>query len=360
MKNRFSLIAIISLLLLCGCVVGPSPQPINRNPLVEVSVLDDFGLFAADRDGQKVAVAKNGLLLLDLESGFKEKLPSAQPIALSWSPDGSVLAAAFSVADYETRLSLYSAQGELLQETVLPAALSQLTWSVHGDLLATGFALKVFSFGGSLQQFLFKVDGDDVVTTVLSDATLRLATMQSLSSIMLDVLPVAFSPSGDELVYVQLHEPPQFLPYLQLIYRNWPAGEGRSLQKMPLQTLRLSWDKSDQSVAVHSADGVQVLELWPTSDDPLNRSVASRYSFINGRLFDGEQLVADWGESAHLQILSAGRFLLSVQKRLYRGDGLRDEAQESGGEKAWTLRRWRFQGLITPDEYLKLLREERP
>jgi len=24
------------------------------------------------------------------------------------------------------------------------------------------------------------------------------------------------------------------------------------------------------------------------------------------------------------------------------------------------LRRWRFQGLITPDEYLDLLREERP
>ena len=360
MKKRFSLAAITSLVLLCGCVVGSPPQSINNNPLVEIAVIDDVGLFAADRDGQKVAVAKNGLLLLDLDSSSKHKLSPDQPIALSWNPDGSVLAAAFSIADYETRLKLYSAQGELLHETVLPAALSQMVWSVRGDLLVTGFALKAFSFGASLQQFLYRVNGADVVTTVLSDTTLRLTTMQRFLPVMPGILPMAFSPSGDELVYVQLHEPPQFQPYMQLLYQNWQVGEGRSLQKMPLQTLQLTWGKSEQSVMVNSANGVHKLDLWPTAEGSLNQSVAGRYSFTNGHLYDGEELVADWGESAQLQILSAGRFLLSVKNVLYLGDGLQVEENESHREKSWILRRWRFEGLITPDEYLDLLREENP
>lgn len=354
-----SVIAITSFLLLCGCAVTP-PQSINNAPLVEVVAIDPVGLFAADWNGRKVAVAKSGLTLVSLDSGSEQNLSPHQPIALSWSPDGLSLAAAFSMDDDETRLVLYSAQGKLLHETLLPVALSQMIWSARGDLLATGFTLKTFSFGGNLQQLLYLVDGDDFESTVLSDTTLSLETMQRLSSTMQQTLPVAFSPSADELVYVHVHDPPQFPPFLQLLHMNWQTGGRRPLQRMSLQSLSLTWDKSGQSVIVGTSLGAQKLDLWPAGEDTLNLSVGGRYRFANGQLFEGEELLADWGAGAHLQILSDGRFLLSVKKTLYRGGGLQNEFPEQRSEKSWNLRRWRFEGLITAEEYLNLSREEKP
>lgn len=355
-----SVVAITSFLILCGCVVTPPPQSINNDLLVKVIAIDEVGLFAADWDGHKVAVAKSGLTLLSLDTNSEQILSPNQPIALSWSPDGLALAAAFSMGDYETRLVLYSAQGEPLQETLLPVALSQMIWSARGDLLATGFVLKTFSFGGNLQQLLYIVDGGDVETTVLSDTTLTLKTMQNILPVMQGVLPVAFSPSGDELVYVHVHDPPQFSPFMQILHRNWQVGGRRPLQRMPLQQLSLDWDKFGQSVTVRSSNGVQKLDLWLAAEGSVDLSVGSRYRFDNGQLYDGEKLLTDWGDGAHLQILSGGRFLLSVKKTLYLGGGLQDESYGKYNEKMWNLRRWRFEGLITQEEYLNLSREENP
>jgi len=360
MNNLSSVVAITCFLLLCGCVVTPPPQSINNDLLVEVLAIDEVGLFAADRDGHNVAVANSGLTLLSLDSNSEQKLSPDQPIALSWSPDGLALAAAFSVGGYETRLVLYSAQGNPLHEILLPVALSQMIWSVRGDLLATGFVLNTFSFGGNLQQLLYIVDGDDVEKTVLSDTTLTLATMRKISPAMQGVLPVAFSPSGDELVYVYVHDPPQFSPFLQILHHNWQSGGKRPLQRMPLQQLSVDWDKAGQSVTVRSTSGVQKLDLWTAADDSTDLPASGSYRFANGQLYDGEELLADWGAGSHLQLLSGGRFLLSVEKTLYRGGGLQDESYEKHSEKMWNLRRWRFEGLITPEEYLNLSREENP
>jgi hypothetical protein len=360
MNKTYALAIIAVLVFLCGCVVTPPPKSINNDPLVEVVALDERGLFAADRNGLKIAVANRGLTLVSLDSKSEQRLSPDQPIALSWSPDNLALAAAFSAGDYETRLVLYSAQGEILHETFLPVALSQMVWSVRGDLLATGFVLKTFSFGGNLQQLLYRVDGDDLETTVLSDTTLTLKTMQNILPVMQGVLPVAFSPSGDEMVYIQVHDPPQFSPFLQLLHRNWQTGGRRPLQRMPLQSLSLAWDKSGQSVIVRSSSGALKLDLWPVAEDVFDLPVDSRYQFANGQLYDADELLADWGAGAHLQILSDGRFLVSVRKILYLGGGLQGESYEEQSEKTWNLRRWRFEGLITPEEYLNLSREENP
>jgi len=360
MKKVFLIVAIVFLAHLCGCVVASPPQSINTDPLVEVVAIDEVALFAADRDGHKVAVAKGGLTLVSLDSKSEQKLSPDQPISLSWSPDGLVLAAAFSTGDYETRLKLYSAQGKPLHETLLPVALSQMIWSARGDLLATGFVLKTFSFGGNLLQLLYKVDGDDVETTVLSDTTLTLATMQKILPIMQGVLPVAFSPSGDALIYAHVHDPPQFSPFLQLLHRNWQSGGKRPLQRMPLQQLSVDWYKSGQSVKILSSGGVQKVDLWAATGVSADLPAGGRYRFANGQLYDDEELLADWGDGAFLQILSGGRFLLSVNKSLYLGGGVQDESNENYSEKMWNLRRWRFEGLITPDEYLNLSREENP
>ena len=360
MKSFFSVVAITSLALLCGCGAGLPPQSPSRQPLVQVAAVDETGPFSATRDGRKLAVARSGLQLLDLDSTARQTLAQDSPTALSWSRDGATLAAAYTVAEYETRLELYSAQGELLHETLLPVALSALAWSARGDLLATGFALKNYSFGSDLHQALYRLAGAELEESVLSDTTLKPATARLLKSIMASVQPAAFSADGDELVYLHLHDPPQFPPYLELRYHSWPADRGRSLQQLPLQMLQLDWDVSGESVTLHSAQGALTIDLWPTPDAAESPSVIPNYRFADGRLFAGQELLADWGEGARLQILPDGRFLLAVRRRLYLGDGLRAEILARYSEKSWALRRWRFEELITPAEYQQLLRKDQP
>jgi hypothetical protein len=349
----------LTLFFLSGCTASLPPQSVSERPLTMVASIDASGLFAADRGGHKLAIAREGLFLLDLASNTEQKISSEQPTALAWSTEGLTLAAAFSLSDYETLLVLYSEEGQLLRETLLPVALTQMVWSARGELLATGFALKIYSFGGNLRQVLYRVDAEPVKETALSDTTLKPSTVKQLSTILQSFQPVAFSPSGDELVYVQLHDPPEFPPYMQLFYRNWQVGDGRSLQKQSLQALQLDWDTPGDSVMITTAEGVRKLALWPTAETASDLSGEGIYHFVNGRLYDGEKLLSDWGAGAQLQILPDGNFLLAVKKGLYLGDGLRVALSVESSERNWTLRRWRFEGLITPGDYQKLLQEDK-
>lgn len=355
MKSIFSTLIITCFIFLSGCVSGPPPHAINETPLARIANIDAAGLFAADQGGYKVAVARDGLYLLDPESGFRQKLSSDSPVALAWSPDVTSLAVAFPIADYETRLVIYTSQGVLLYETLLPVALSQMVWSVRGDLLVTGFALKVYSFGGNLRQGLYRVTREEVLETVLSDTTLKPSTVKSLVSIMQKVQPVVFSLQGDELVFAKLHDPPAFQPYLQLRQMNWESGEERSLRKIPLQPLRLYWNDVEKSVDVTAQASNFSLSLWPSAERSAEQRRPALFRFSRGLLYENEKLLADWSAEARLQILADGRYLLAQNGHLYLGDGLQAVPRAAYNEKLWTLRRWRFQGLITSDEYLNLL-----
>ena len=355
---KILLYLFLAFFFLPGCIVGPPPQSASENPLTKVAVIDSSGLFSANRGGHKLAFARDGLLLLDLAFNSEQKLSSEQPVALAWSIDGSTLATAFSTSDYETLLALYSEKGQLLHETLLPAALTQMVWSVRGDLLVTGFALKIYSFGGNLRQLLYRADTDPVVETVLSDTTLKPATVKRFSAMMQSFQPVEFSPDGDELVYVQLHDPPEFPPYIQLLYRNWQVADGRSLQKRSLQALQFEWDSTGDSLKVVSDAGVSKYDLWPIEGTVSELSLSGDYHFEGGRLYDDGKLLADWGAGAQLQVLAGGRYLLAIENALYLGEGLRAALPVGYREKNWTLRRWRFEGLITPVEYQRLLQED--
>jgi len=359
MRSIFSAIIIATFVLLSGCVAGSPPQAINKTPLTRIADIDSTGLFAADQDGRNLAVSRSGLLLLDLESGSGQKLSSESPVALAWSPDGSALAAAFQIADYETRLELYSAQGALLHETLLPVVVSQMVWSSRGDLLVTGFALKVYSFGGNLRQTLYRVTTEQIVEKVLADTSLKPATTKKFMPIMQSVQPVIFSPQGDELVFAKLHDPPAFAPYLQLRHMNWESGVERSLVKIPLQPIQFFWRGSENAVGVMAQAENFSLSLWPFAEGSAEQLRVPFYQFGKGRLYYGERLVADWDDEALLQILDDGRYFLAQKRHVYLGDGLQLVPRSVYNEKSWILRRWRFGGLITSDEYLNLL-EEKP
>jgi hypothetical protein len=340
-----------------ACATVTSPKSISDLPLLHLADIDESGLFSANQNGTKVALVNDGLCLLDPRSGEKKKLSSAKPNALAWSPDGASLAAAFERTDFETELLLYSADGLVLNEIVLPVALSQLHWSRRGDLLAVGFVLKVYSFGGNLRQLLYRIDDKSLVETLLTDSTLRPSLAKQVKPLLHSLLPVSFSPHGDELVLLHLHDPPEFSPYFQLLYQNWQVDKPRELHKTPLRVMSFDWAPSGNRVDVLSEEGVQTFNLWPSEGKAVLPSATNPYRFINGRLYHGLELLADWGEKAQVQTLADGKFLLSVNGSLYQGDGLKSRSTPTYNETEWNLRRWRYEELMTPAEYQKLLKE---
>ena len=58
-----------------------------------------------------------------------------------------------------------------------------------------------------------------------------------------------------------------------------------------------------------------------------------------------------WGVGRSLQRFDSGDYLLAVDGRLYAGTGLRVRPGPTDADRDWTLRRWRFAGLISPEEY---------
>ncbi len=352
------LLPFISLLFSLGCVAVP-PQPVGENPLVQIATLGSDNLFSANQDGSTVAVVKGGLSFVDLSSRSHQKLSSEVPIALSWNHDGSILASTFKVAAYETRLVLYSQSGVTLNEFSLPVALSQITWSARGDLLVTGFLLKTFTFGGNLRQLLYQIDSGKVQEIVLSDSTLRPSIVRQLEPVLKSFLPVVFSPYGDELVFLNLHDPPEFPPYLELTYKNWQVADAVPLQRLSAQPFELAWTSSVDSVELRSGPMVDLVRLWPEATRSVDLLPTQSSRFEAGRLYIGEDMLADWGETAQFQALADGTFLLGLKGTLYLGDGLPSVPHNTYNEKQWNLRRWRYEGLITPDEYLNLLQEEK-
>ena len=352
----FSTLIILS--FVAACATGTPPGSIPDHPLRPLADIDDSGLFSANQYGTKVAFTNDGLYLLDPDSGDKKKLSSAKPIALAWSPDGLSLAAAFERVDFETELIVYSADGVVMNEAVIPVALGQLYWSSRGDLLAVGFVLKVYSFGGNLRQLLYRIDDDVLlVETLLTDSTLRPSLAKQVKPLLHNLLAVSFSPQGDELVFLRLHDPPLLSPYFQLLYQNWQVDKPRELHKAPLQPMSFDWDPSGNTVNVLSEDGLQTFNLWPSEGETVEPLTTEYYRFINGRLYHGLDLLFDWGKESQVQMLVDGKFILSVNNALYLGDGLKSHSAPTYKETEWNLRRWRYEELVTPAEYQKLLEE---
>lgn len=322
-------------LLLTGCLFAHTPQSLTGPPLTPLYGIDVDGAFAADPAGGRIAFADRGLALSGLDGHAAVRLDPGSPVALAWHPDGTMFAAAFPVGDEATRIARYSAAGALLSDQVLPVVCDRLAWSLRGDLLVVGHTLKVYSFGGNLRQVLYQVTQGGVEETLLSDTTLKPTTVSQLGGHLERLLPVAFADAGDELVHVRLHDPPEFPAYLQLVHRHWQTGGERLLRRLPVQPVSLVWTPDATAVAVAGPDGkVLRVPVWPAVD----------------RDYEAADLQAS-PERERLQILADGSYLLVERGRLYRGSGLPRTERPGYDETDWTLRRWRFEGLITPEEY---------
>lgn len=353
--NSLNYSLILLLVLLCGCAPSPHVSSIDGSPLEKISAIEASHLYAVDPAGERVVFSYRGLSLLKLGSDEKQVISLETPTAVAWSRDGRQFSAVFPLPEGQTLLSVYSPAGFTLYETILPVIAGNMAWTVNGEILVSGYSLKVYSFGANLSQSLAVIKNEKVRFIQLTDTTLNPATTKALQPVLQDVLPVLFSPLGDELIYVRLHDPPEFSPYLNVLYKNWQADGARKLLELPLQVVEVGWAGPDL-VEVAASGGPHRIDLWPSS-------VASEkdnqgYRFNAGRLSRGETLLADWGPDAIFEQITGGRFLLASGKSLYLGAGLAPEFPAEHGQNEWRLRRWRYQGLISSEEFQALLLED--
>lgn len=345
LHHRFSRrLVLVLAALAAACAPAPLPPGLNQSPLQLVTELDPDGAFAASADGQQLAFGRQGLRLLDRASGVTSRLADAAPVVLGWRRDGSRLAVGFVDAQDRGRLAVFDRSGTLLSEQQLPGRPLNVAWSSRHDLLVVGYRLQVYSFGANLSQWLVRVGDQDTATIPLGDVTLKPATARQLAPALPALLQATFSADGDELVYLRLHDPPEFPAYLRLLYRNWQASGERKLLDLPLQPAVLAWEPSGEAIVVHpDSPTAQRIELWPRPGD----ASAPKAAPPRG---------AAGAAGLRLQRLDDGRYLLATKDRLYSGAGLPERPPGGHDDKLWKLRKWRFEGLISADEF----REARP
>jgi len=332
-------------LLLSACAELPAPVTPAGQSLQFITIIDPQGVFAGSPDRKLIAIGKGGLQLLELPSGEGRRLDSQTPLALGWRHDGTQLAAAFVAEDGKGRLVIFDRAGKAVDQSELPGTPVDLAWSRRDDLLVAGYSLRAFSFGGSLTQWLVRVNGAEREQSIIGDTTLKPATTKAVRDRLSHLLKVAFSPAGDELVVLQLHDPPQFPAYLQMTHRNWQGAGERKLLQLPVEAVALHWGETEDVVAYRPGTGSwRVLLLWPPSGSPAP---------VTEQAADVPET---WGVETRLQHFDSGDYLLAVNGRLYAGSGMPPRLKQTDAENAWLLRKWRFEGLITPDEY----REVRP
>jgi hypothetical protein len=345
-----------------GCSAPQIPQYVSETPLVKIVTMQKNGSFSGNLQGSHVAYTSDGLQLFDLINRSAYDLSEDTPQVLAWNTSGTFLAAGFSSGSDSCRLIVVNQNGETVIENIFPINLLDIQWSTRGDLLILGYAIKDFSFGSNLSQTLYVVSDKEHVPIILSDNTIKPRTAQILKPILPALMPSAFSAQGDELVYLRLHDPPEFPSFLQVVFRNWQVPVEQLLGRLEVSQTKLFLQEDIEQVATLDVDGtLTTFPLWEDasvnrlgSSGPLEQFSPSRqYRYIGGNLYHNDRLIASWPAGARLQFLRNGRFLLAVDSDIYLGEGLNSEFWPEYNQQEWVLRRWLHHGLITYEDYVQ-------
>lgn len=353
------------LLALTGCAHLPTSAPLPPGITVTaVTRIDRGAPFVWAPGGERIALGRGGLRLLDLAGGTELKIWDESPVDLAWSPDGSRLAAAFP-REGKTTLRLFDpANGAVMAEAVVAGRVSGLGWGGAGELLAAAVDITTYSFGGNFRQLLYRWSGtDSPVAATLAETTVKPLTLRQWGEALYRVFHLTVSPAGDELIYTRLHDPPALLPYLQVVLRHQATGAEREVATVGLESGGALFIGDvvvygDGRGGIRRVDPWQVRELasFPAPGVNLAISPGGSHLLADGRLYrDGNELAVFPAESSGLFAPRGDRLLVRNGSTLFLLAGLpADEAAPPGmavRERLLLLRKWRSQGLISADEY---------
>lgn len=332
LRFRLLLMAALALTAFCsGCshltLATPLPDGLT------VSRLGDHlatAPFAVSPDSRMVALCSDGLYLLDSAAGESHRLSITVPAMLSWSPGGGALAVA-TAGSMETLLSIYSRTGDLLAESRVKAQLTGLSWLNDRDVAAVGLVMRAFTFGTSAATVLYRWDGSgEPVAITIRETTLRPDTARMVAGDLPLVAAATFSPSGDELLYVHLHDPPMFSPQYKVMLRNMTSNAEREVstaslgatpplfaadgEKVPFGEFSFRWFDTGRKTLLRSL---------PVSGKVSVVSPGGGYQLVGSVLYhNGSRLFALNGEITGRFTADGGTLFLAADGSLYRVDGL--------------------------------------
>ncbi|MGD0586140.1 MAG: hypothetical protein ABSA86_10280 [Oryzomonas sp.] len=372
MDQVYAMIARCALLLLSifftGCthlalpVTGSLPK---GAVITRVSRVNAQAPFALDVKGETVAFVNDGLRIRELVSGSEWIVNSGTPTALAWSPDGKQLAAAFA-QENDAVLRLYERQGNVVAEKRLPGRVNGLAWRSAQEILAFAMLKKQYSFGANLTELLYRWDGKVKPTaTRLYDTTLKPTTLKQLDGILERTLTFSLSPGQDEILYIQMHDPPVFSTFMKLVLRHLESGKEREIAEIPVGSAGGIFSSDGERILYGNGEaGYRQMDTWgnsgiaviPTPGQEIARSFSGRYLLLAGHLYrDGVEIASFPAATTGRFAAQAGRLSMVCGEQLYLVSGLPEElppaVAPAAAEHLRKLRTSLSEGLISPQEY---------
>jgi hypothetical protein len=335
----------------------------------EIGTCDANAPFDLDMNGENIVFADAGLKIKNLVSGRSRMICPDTPSALAWSPDGRRITAAFSRGN-EGTLRLYGFEGELQAEVKVSGNISSLAWRSTTEVLAMNIRVRQFSFGANLAEALLQWDGvsDPKILTFL-DNTLKPSTVKQGKGYLISRLTFKLSPLGDEVLYVNVLDPPLFPTYVRVMLHNIDSGKAREIAKVSLDSGGGAFLGAGESILFGDGENrSQISDPWkdiklrtiPTPGREIAVSNGGRYMMLDGNFYVEGTRTASFQESCRSNFSGfGGHMAVECGDRLYIVSGLKEDLPVQLQSKEITrikeLRKLLSEGLITPQDYRRSL-----
>lgn len=353
--------------LLCsGCAGLPVSRPLPAGITSEPLMSAVSPPFTVDAAGERLAYVRGGLWIGAVATKAEQQLSETAPVALAWSPDGSRLAAAFPAKE-TSLIRLFAPDGTKLGETELKGAVGDLAWRSSKELLVAHVMKSDYIFGSDYQQMLTSWDGSGQPISVrVHNATLRPGTTKKLGAAYARAFTLAVSPFGDEIAFTRQHDPPEFKTYLRVMIRHLDSGREREVTNIAQDSSRPLFIGSDDQLLVADGSTISRFTPWegkssaslPITGRALAASPGGKHLLIDGQLVQGDQIITHFPATVTGRFAAQGARLFVLHNgTIYQIKGLdADPVTIPSGDalkKLLSLRDWRIQELITPQDFEK-------
>ena len=384
MLTRRVPLIVLSTLLTTGCsglvVRGVLPRDSQR---IDLGPSDAGTPFAIDPAAERLAVVRGQLIVEELATGKITPLGGV-PLALSWSPDGSRLAASFPQAQRgqaesgqaaSSVLKLFDVHGAVLAQSPVKGRLTSLSWSSCAEVLGTTATLETYSFGSNREEALVRWDGQGPVRTEpLGSVTLKRTTVQQYATVLTRGPALAIAPQGDVIAWAGVHDPPMYAPFSSLEARHLDGKKVHELGRVPPGAEGLAWAPDGESIWLSGPGAVVRWDCWRSKQVASlvtagrNLAVAPRgdWVFADGKVFrEGAEVVAFAPDSEGIftarglllrtrgRLVLVERFAASPPPEAHAHADAHANAQvdDKAREHVLQLRKLRAEGLMTADEF---------
>ena len=355
---------ICCLLLVCsGCSTGPRLNgSLSAEPLL--TDLSAEQIFAIHPDGDRVAFVRNGLELLRLSDGYRQRLLFDPPDVLIWSADGRELVVAVRETE-QTRLVKLTANQAMRAEVFVDEQITDFAWLDDGRLLAMAQAVEQDQGSVRVEALLLIWDGSwDVERVPLYSFTYRQPLAAESSFPDQVVHRFDLSPLKDELIYNRYLDSPAAGGRVEQVLYHLQTGRERILAENNNRQLEALLTADGEHVLLPQLDEViylnpwtnQVKYHWPGPGQSLQLAPGRNLFLIDGQLLAGEQPLLTLPADAKAQFSEDGsRLFVATGQKLYlfAGYAIPEKIHYSAVEKVklQNLRQQRSRNEIGNREY---------